>query len=197
VGERHASERTGVVDQKARPEVVAAVDHHVVLVDQVLDVLGRDASLVFPNVDVGIEVGDELRRRVDLRPADVVGPVDDLALEVRALDDVVVGDTERPHARGREVLDDRRPQSARPDGQHVGVQQRLLARRPHIVHDDVPGVAVELVGVQVGSSHTPVYVRGTQSVVGADRLPVFRTELSGARTETAATTDGAPFSAPR
>ena len=62
--------------------------------------------------------------------------MDDLALEVRALDDVVVGDPEVADAGRGEVLQDRRAQSARADDEHRGVEQRGLALGPDLVHAD-------------------------------------------------------------
>ena len=88
-------------------------------------------------------------------PPDVGVGVDHLSLEVRPLDDVVVGDAERPDAGRREVLDDRRAEAASSDDEDTGVQQPFLSLGPDTVHDDVPGVAVELLGVEREIGHGP------------------------------------------
>jgi len=101
------------------------------------------------DVDVRVELCDVVAGGLDLRAADVVVAVDDLALEVREFDHVVVDDAEAADARGREVLDDGRAEAAGPHAEHGRVEQVRLSLRPDVVHDDVPGVAVELLRVEV------------------------------------------------
>ena len=67
---------------------------------------------------------------VDLRHADAVGRVDDLALEVGEVDDVVVDDAERADAGRGEVQRGRRAEAAGAEQQDLGVEQLLLALRP-------------------------------------------------------------------
>ena len=75
----------------------------------------------------GLSVVDRLLGGVDLRLADAVGRVDDLALEVGDVDDVVVDDADRADARGGEVERGRRAEAAGAEQQHLGVEQLLLA----------------------------------------------------------------------
>jgi len=56
--------------------------------------------------------------------------VDHLPLEVRALDHVVVDDPDRADARGREVLDDRRAESASTDHECASVEEALWPSGP-------------------------------------------------------------------
>ncbi len=77
--------------------------------------------------------------------------MDDLPLEIRPFNDVVVDDSEPPDARSREILEDWCAEAAGPDDQHIGVEQCGLPLRPNVVHDDVPGVAVKLFWVQIRS----------------------------------------------
>ena len=77
--------------------------------------------------DVRVERLDRLLGGVDLRHADAVGRVDDLALEVGEVDDVVVDDAERADAGRREVERGRRAEAAGAEQQHLGVEQLLLA----------------------------------------------------------------------
>ena len=98
-----ALQQRRVVQQVSSGEVVGAVDDHVVAVDDVEHVVGAEPHVVGDDVDVGVELRERLLRRVDLAFADAVHVVQDLALEVRRVDDVHVDDAERAHARGREV----------------------------------------------------------------------------------------------
>ena len=77
--------------------------------------------------DVGVERGERLLRRVDLAVTDAIDVVQDLALQVRLVDDVHVDDAERADARGREVQRGRRAEAAGAEQQHLGVEQLQLA----------------------------------------------------------------------
>ena len=92
-----------VVQEVAGLERVGPVDDHVVAVDDPLDVLGDEHLLVGHDVHVGVEGGDRLARRLDLPLADPLVRVEDLALEVRQVDDVEVDDPDRADAGGREI----------------------------------------------------------------------------------------------
>ena len=90
----------GVVKQVAGREVVRSVDDHVVRADDIEDVVRPEAHVVGDDVDVGIHGRQGLLRRVDLALADAVEVVEDLALEVRRVDDVHVDDADRAHPGG-------------------------------------------------------------------------------------------------
>jgi hypothetical protein len=80
--------------------------------------------------------------------------VDDLPLQIRALDDVVVDDPQSADPGRREVLDRRRPQTARADDQRRPLEQPLLPLGTDLVHDDVSRVAIELGRVEAQVAHT-------------------------------------------
>ncbi len=61
-----ALQQRRVVEQVPGGEVVGAVDHDVVAVDDVEDVVGAEAHVVGDDVDVGVERGERLLRGVDL-----------------------------------------------------------------------------------------------------------------------------------
>ena len=63
-----------------------------------------------------------------LGPANVLGAVDDLALEVGQFDGVEIHDAEPADARSGEVHRDGRAEPARTDAQHVGGANFLLPR---------------------------------------------------------------------
>jgi hypothetical protein len=80
--------------------------------------------------------------------------VNDLSLQVRLVDDVVVDDAERANARGGEVEQRRAPESARADDEHLRVLQPLLSGHAEVRDDEVPAVAPDLVDRQfVGGFH--------------------------------------------
>ena len=78
--------------------------------------------------------------------ADAVGGVDDLALQVGEVDDVVVDDPERADARGGEVERGRRAEAARAEQQHLRVEQLLLALEADLRDEQVARVALALLG---------------------------------------------------
>ena len=85
---------------------------------------------------------DDRHERVDLRDgrggpensalgaADVGLPVDDLALEVRLVDDVVVDDAERADSGGGEVEQRGAAESTGADDEHLGVLDRFCPVMP-------------------------------------------------------------------
>ena len=84
--------------------------------------------------------------RVDLRDADAVGGVDDLALEVREVDHVVVDDAERADAGRREVERGRRAEAAGAEQEDLRVEQLLLALDADLGEQEVARVALALLG---------------------------------------------------
>ena len=137
-----------VVEQVARREVVDAVDDHVVAVDDLHDVGGVQADGVLDDLDVRVERGDRRLGRVDLRRADRLRRVDDLALQVGEVDLVVVDDAERADARGGEVERGRGAEPAGAEQQHLGVEQLGLALGADLGEQDVAAVALLLLGGQ-------------------------------------------------
>ena len=135
----------GVVDEVAGREVVGAVDDHVPAVgEDPLDVLRVEPLLERHDLHVRVERLDRALRRCDLRLAEPLGRVDDLALEVRVVHDVGVDDPERPDARGREVERGRRAEPAGADQEDAGVEQLLLALLPDLGDEQVARVALPL-----------------------------------------------------
>ena len=94
----------------------------------------------------GLSCGERLLGRVDLALADAVHVVQDLALQVRRVDDVHVDDAERADARGREVERGRRAEPAGAEQQHAALEQLLLPGLADLGQQDVAPVAVALLG---------------------------------------------------
>jgi hypothetical protein len=63
---------------------------------------------------------------VDLRPADALGPIQDLALEIGEIDAVRIGDRQPAEAACGEVEGRRAPQPAGTDDQRARLPQPLL-----------------------------------------------------------------------
>ena len=98
------------------------------------------------DVHVRVEQRQRLLRGVDLALADAVDVVEDLALQVRRVDDVHVDDAERADARGREVQRGGGAETAGAEEEHLGLEQLLLAGLTDLGEEDVALVAVALLG---------------------------------------------------
>ena len=122
----------GVVHQVPGREVVGPVDDEVVPVDDVEDVVRAEPDVVGDDVDVGVERREGLLGRVDLALADPVHGVQDLALQVRGVDDVHVDDPDGAHPGRGQVERGRRAESARTEEQDPGVEQLELTLLPHL-----------------------------------------------------------------
>ena len=98
---------------------------------------------------VGIEGLDRDARRLDLRHADAVVGVQDLALQIREVDDVVVDDAERSDAGRRQVERRRRAEAAGAEQQHFGGEQLCLSGLADLGKHEVAAVATELLGCEL------------------------------------------------
>src|SRR5262249_21216038 len=92
IDQRLFQKDTGIVDQVTGGKIVAAVDDHVVVFDEVHHVFAAESLAVGNDVDIGIERLQGLLGRFDLGFADAFFVVQDLALQIGAIDDVVIDD---------------------------------------------------------------------------------------------------------
>ena len=90
-----------------------------------------------------VQSTDRVGRALGLRPADVVGPVQDLAVQVGQRDHVVVDDPERPDARAGQILQRRRAEAARPHDEDPRRLQPGLSRAADAVQHDLAGIAFD------------------------------------------------------
>ena len=90
--------------------------------------------------------GQRLLRRVDLPLADPVGVVEDLALKVGGVDHVHVDDADGPHSGGRQVEGGGRAQPARPQQEHLRVEELELPDLADLGQKKVALVAIALLG---------------------------------------------------
>src|SRR5262249_42858935 len=120
---------------------------------------------------------DRLLRRLGLRFTEPFGGVDDLALEIRRVHDVVVDDADRPDARRSQVERGWRAETTGPDQQHPRVEQPDLALLADLWNQQVPAVAGPLVGIerawQNGRKAVPFPVR----VAAGEGVDVLVAEL--------------------
>ena len=177
-----------VVDEVARREVVGAVDDHVpALVEDRVDVLGREPLVVGDDVHVRVEAVDALAGRLDLRAPERLGRVQHLALQVRVVDVVGVDDAERPDAGGRQVERGRGAEPAGADEQHAAVEQALLALLADLRDQQVAAVAADLVAVERARDDGRVagLLPGDDPALDVDRLRVAKRLERPGRTERA------------
>ena len=143
--DRLAQLQRRVVDQVARREVVRAVDDDVVVLDDVEDVRRLEPRLVPDHLHVRVQLGDRDARRIDLGHPHPIGRVQDLPLQVRRVDDVVVDEPDRTDAGRRQVEPRRRAQPARAEAQHLRLQQLRLPRLTDLGQHGVARIAQALV----------------------------------------------------
>ena len=127
-----------VVQEISGGEVVGAVDHDVVALDDAVDVRGPQALLVADDLHVGVQRLKRADRGRDLRLADAVGRVQDLSLQIGEIDDIGIDDPKCADAGGRQVIRGRRSESTRADQQHLAVQELLLACLTDLGDQKVP-----------------------------------------------------------
>ena len=147
---RLAQQHGGVVDQVAGGEVVGAVQDQVVVPEDVEHVRRVEPHLVQPDLDERVGLLDGVARGLGLGTAHVGLAVDDLALEVRRVDDVELHDPQGAHTGGGKVEQGRAAEAACPDHEHLRVLEPLLPRHPDIGDDQVAAVALHLILGQLG-----------------------------------------------
>ena len=137
-----------VVEEVAGLEGVGPVDDHVVAADDPVDVVGDEHLLVGHDGHVRIQRLDRLARRFDLALADPVVRVEDLALEVREVDNVEVDDPDRADAGRREVERGRAAETAGADQQRLRLEEAGLAGRADFGDQQVAAVALLLLAAE-------------------------------------------------
>ena len=116
-----------VVGGEAGLVVVGSVDQDVGAGEQFAGGGDREQSPMSDDVRTRRLRADAGGRRVDLRASDVRGAVQDLPMQVRLIDQVVVDDGDRADARGGKDRNDRAAQTARADDDRARRGQNLLS----------------------------------------------------------------------
>ncbi len=96
--------------------------------------------------DSGIGSLQPLGRSLELAPPDIGLRVENLALQVRTVDDVEIDQAQPPDSRRREVERSRRAQASHPDDEDAPRRQPLLAGDADLGERKMPGVAAQLLG---------------------------------------------------
>ena len=89
------------------------------------------------NFERGIECGELFGSRVELLPANVLGRVDNLALQVARVHNIEIDQPQRANAGCCKVQGQRRTQPARADTKHLGSFQPLLPLHAHFGQNQV------------------------------------------------------------
>ena len=97
--------------------------------------------------------------------ANVVGPVNHLALQIAGLDHIKVHDPQRPHARRRKVHSQRRAQSSRTDTQHTRGLQFQLALFAHLRQNQVSRISRHLFRSQRTAAELEVAAMGAPPAI--------------------------------
>ena len=103
VNVRFAEQDAGIVGEIAGGEVVGAIDHDVVLANDVERIGCREPRFVQLGPDVRIDVRDAVAGRSEFGTADVLGAMEDLALQVARFHHIEVDESERTDTGGGKV----------------------------------------------------------------------------------------------
>ncbi len=96
--QRLAQQHAGIVDEIARGEAVGAVDDHVVVAEDALDVAGDQLLFMRDHAQRRVQRAEPRLRGNGLAAADLVGAEQDLPLQVGQLDAVVIDEADGAHA---------------------------------------------------------------------------------------------------
>ena len=139
---------TGVVYQVSGGEVVRSVNHQIVLADDLSGVVGFQSNFVENDVGVWIVGNDIVPGRIQLGASDVAGVMKDLPLQVGDFNHVEINDPDGAHARQSQIYGRWGAQTASANNQRFCPQKVALALAPHIAHDDMPAVPIDLIRCQ-------------------------------------------------
>jgi hypothetical protein len=169
---RHAEPGARVAHEIAGREVVGAVQHEVVVGDDVEGVRLVEAVGVLHDLRARADRAHRVGGRRGLGAADVRHPVHDLALQVGGVDDVVVDHADRAHAGGREVQQRRRAQPPGTHDQHPRGPQPSLPVAADVGQQQVPGVPRALRRRELGAGwHQRGSSHGATLTTAARHLP--------------------------
>ena len=131
----------GVVEDVSRRKVVRRPGDDVVGGEDLARVREAPArAACVTTLTFGFRSLEPLRGRFQLRPAEVLRPVEDLPLEVRLLHDVEVDEAERPDPRRREIEGERRAEASGADAEDARPLEPLLPRLSDLGEDEVARV---------------------------------------------------------
>eukprot|EP00968_Pinguiococcus_pyrenoidosus_P018066 scaffold1850_cov194-Pinguiococcus_pyrenoidosus.AAC.26 len=139
----------GVVHEVSRGEVVGSVDDDVVVLEDSQRICRRQHLAMLHHLAERIEIPHPSRGRGALALADAGAAMDHLPLQVAGLHHISIDDSQRPHARCRQVQQGRRPQASRAHAGHPSALEAPLPLHAHVPQDEVSGVPGDLRMVQL------------------------------------------------
>ena len=145
VGVWFLQQNAGIIDQVAGLEVVCAVGNDVVLGEDFKRIGARQHGVVLDDVERGVERVELLLRGVDLLASNILGRVNDLALQIAGVDHVKVDEAQSANSRCGQVESQRRAEAACADAKDFGGLEALLALHADLGQDQMAGVASEFV----------------------------------------------------
>ena len=138
-------EHAGVVDEIARRQAIAAIEHQVVPGDELHHVGGLQFHRVRDDPDLRIQRGEALASGLGLGAREGAGVEQHLALQVGQLDAIAVEQAERAAAGRRQVQRRRRAEAAGAHHQHPRRLEPLLAGGADLGERQVALIALALV----------------------------------------------------
>jgi len=124
-----------VVREITRGEVVASVEHEIVIPHDLYRVLALEAAIVRVQNQIRIDVGKSIVRGGNFPSSDIFCAVQDLPLQIRNVDRIKVDQANRTNARRGQIKRRRRAKPARADAQYASSFQSLLTYRRHFRHN--------------------------------------------------------------
>jgi hypothetical protein len=134
----------GAIDRMARGEVVGAVENDIGRRRERRKLLQADALGDALDSHFRIDRGNALTRGVDLRPADVGGGEQDLALQIGQVDAIGIDERERADAGCTKELRDGIAEAADAYDECMRCREPLLRVDTELGEQDVPTVAEQL-----------------------------------------------------
>ena len=115
-----------IVYQEFSIEIVRAINHKIVVLDDVGSIVGGEKLVVSNHIYVRVHRQDTLARRLNLALANVIGRMDYLPLKIAQINHITVNNAKRAHASRRQIHKHRRAQSARAYNEHLAIANLLL-----------------------------------------------------------------------
>ena len=146
-----ARPNTNVVRQITRRKIIRPVHHDVVIAYDRHRVLAAKSVWVQNYFNVRVRVVQAVARRFQLWSADIFCSMQNLALQIRKIDFIVINQTDCSDTRRGQIERGRRTEPTRTDAQNARRFQPTLSGERDFRHDEMPRIALNFFGTQIGS----------------------------------------------
>ena len=136
---RNTQAGAGGLDEITGLEVIGAVHDDVVLGENRIDVLLRETLTVLIHRDIGVEFRQCVRRRLGLGDADTRVGVEDLTVQIRPVNQVVIDDAEGADTRGGQVEKGGGSEATGTDCENTRVLESPLPEVPNFFKHEMTG----------------------------------------------------------